>query len=74
MMGKRGRHATYYARKNVHDNDIMICAGDVETEGLGGKLLMVQWGFLGSVFTASGPDMVSRFFEDLLAFPKPAIW
>lgn len=65
----------YYARKAVRfDDDILICAGDVETDGLGGKLLMVQWGYMGQVFTASGPDMVEQFFNALLDMPKPAVW
>src|SRR5690606_12806598 len=41
---------------------------------LGGKLLMVQWGIFGNVWTASGPDMVERFFNTMLDYPKPVIW
>jgi len=65
----------YYARKAVHgDDDILICAGDVETEGLGGKLLMVQWGYLGQVYYDSSPQMVEKFFDAFLSMPKPAVW
>ena len=69
------RKLTYYAKKALHsDDDIIICAGDVETEGLGGKLLMIQWGMWGHVKTATGPNMLDEFFNDMLEFPKPAIW
>lgn len=65
----------YYGSGTLfHEDEILVCAGDVETEGLGGKLLMVQWGYLGQIFTASGPDMVEQFFDALLEMPKPAIW
>jgi len=65
----------YYGQKALrHDDDILVCAADVETEGLGGDLLMVQWGFLGQIKCATGPNAVSEFFEDFLSMPKPAIW
>jgi len=65
----------YYGRKAVRgEDDILVCAGDVETEGLGGKLLMVQWGFLGQIKYSSAPTMVEEFFKDFLSLPKPAVW
>lgn len=65
----------YYARKAVRfDDDILVCAGDVETEGLGGKLLSLQWGYLGQIRYECGPDMVEKFFDEFLTMPKPAIW
>ncbi len=66
---------TYFARKcNPMDDDIMICAGDTETDGLGGRLLMVQWGMQGKVYHATGETMVAQFFDVLLEWPKPAVW
>lgn len=74
-MARKKRSLGYYAAKAVrYDDDIFVCAGDVESEGLGGKLLMVQWGCMGAIKTATGPDMVARFFDDFLEMPKPAIW
>jgi hypothetical protein len=64
----------YYARNKVHDNDIIVAAGDVETDGLGGELLMIQFGIFSEVYVLTGPDMVSRFFDAIRQFPKPVIW
>lgn len=74
-MSKRPHKIKYYAAKAVRGNDeIMVAAGDVETEGLGGKLLMVQWGFMGQVFTSSSPTMVEEFFAFASQVPSPVIW
>lgn len=65
----------YYGPKALYkDDDIMVAAGDVETDGLGGKLLMVQWGFMGVVKHSSAPTMLDEFFEDVLNTPKPVVW
>lgn len=65
----------YYARKALKpEDDIMVCAIDVETAGLGGELLMVQWGYMGKVFTATGPDMLETMFETVMQLAKPAVW
>ena len=67
--------ADFYGRKALRaEDDILVCAGDTETEGLGGKLLMIQWGFLGQIKYSTGPNIVADFFEDLLSLPRPAIW
>lgn len=67
--------AEFYGRKALRpEDDILVCAGDVETDGLGGKLLMIQWGFLGQIKHASGETMIADFFEDFLQLPRPAIW
>lgn len=75
-MARRPRKIDYYARKAVMDvdADIMVAAIDVETEGLGGKLLMVQWGFMGQIQTASGPDMLDVMFAQVMQAPKPVVW
>lgn len=66
----------YYAASAVRGNDeILACAFDTETEGLGGKLLSVQWGtpFTEIQFDKS-QDMLTNFFADLMKFPAPCIW
>lgn len=64
----------YYAKSKVHQTDIIVAAGDVETEGLGGKLLMIQYGIFGHVETLTGPGMVQRFFDAIRHYPRPVIW
>lgn len=75
-MSRKPPKLTYYASRAVRDidADIMVGAIDVETEGLGGKLLMVQWGIMGQVVTASGPDMIDRLFHCVMQMPKPVVW
>lgn len=69
------RKIEYYASRAVQGSDeIMVAAGDVETEGLGGKLLMVQWGFMGQVFTSSSDTMVEEFFQFASQLPSPVVW
>lgn len=76
-MARKPPKLTYYAKKAVRDidADIMVGAIDVETEGLGGKLLMVQWGISASnVMTATGDDMVARMFDFVMQYAKPVVW
>ena len=76
-MARKPRKLTYYAKKAVRDidADIMVGAIDVETEGLGGKLLMVQWGIsANNVMTATGDDMVARMFDFVMQYAKPVVW
>lgn len=70
------RKIDYYARKAVMDidADIMVGAIDVETEGLGGKLLMVQWGIMGEVKVSTSENMVKEMFDEVMRFPKPVVW
>lgn len=69
------RKIDYYAAKALRgDDDIMVAAGDVETEGLGGKLLMVQWGVMGQIYTSSSENMVEEFFDFASQFPQPVVW
>jgi DNA polymerase elongation subunit (family B) len=71
----KSKRKKYYAAKTLRDDDeIIFAAFDTETEGLGGRLLMVQWGIFGKVDYATGPDMVARFFEVFLNYPSPVIW
>lgn len=68
-MGKK-----YYGSDTVYDNDIIVAAGDVETDGLGGELLMIQYGIFGSVETLTGERMVERFFDAIKDYTRPVIW
>lgn len=76
-MAKKGRKIDYYSRKAVMrggDKSIMVGAIDVETEGLGGRLLMCQWGIMNQVFTDSGPDMVANMFDFVLQYAGNVVW
>src|SRR5574337_2028523 len=63
-----------YANRNVKNDDILVAAFDVETAGLGGELLMIQWGIFCVVHYATGPDMIDQFMSFIIALPKPVIW
>lgn len=62
-----------YSAKDVRNEGILFGAFDVETEGLGGKLLMVQWGIMDEVFHDSSQFMLDKFFAHFLKWPQPAI-
>lgn len=65
----------YYGAKTLRGDDDIIFAGwDVETAGLGGDLLMVQWGIFGEIFTDSTPNMVQNFFDAIMQYPAPVVW
>lgn len=66
--------ANYYGRSKVYDNEIIIAAADFETDGLGGKLLMAQWGIFRQIETITGDNIVPRFFEAIKDYPRPVIW
>lgn len=73
-MSKR-RKIDYYGSSTLRgDDDIMVGAFDVETDGLGGRLLMVQWGIFGEIKVDSSEHMLDAFFDDILKYPKPVIW
>jgi hypothetical protein len=74
-MKKRGVKVDYYARKALRPEDeILVGAIDVETDGFNGELLMVQWGIAGEIHTASGSDMLDKLFDFVLQWTKPAVW
>ena len=69
------RKLEYYAAKTLRqEEEPVVCAIDTETAGLGGELLMCQWGLFDEVFVATGPGMVEKMFETVLQYPKPCIW
>ncbi len=69
------KRAKYYAAKALYETEEpIICAIDTETRGLGGELLMCQWGMWGKVYIATGENMVAEMFEVVLQHPKPHIW
>lgn len=72
---KKPRKIDYYAWKAVRDEECpMVGAIDTETAGLGGELLMCQWGVFNEVHTATGPDMLKTMFDFVLQYPEPCIW
>ena len=65
----------YYAAKAIRqDEEPIVCALDVETDGLGGALKMVQWGNFTGVYHSSAPDMLQQFIASMWNFPAPCIW
>lgn len=71
---RKNRKSDYYGVKKVRDDEIIVGAFDVETEGLGGRLLSVQWGIFGTIEYRTGPDMLDEFINAICRFPKPVIW
>lgn len=79
MARKKGRAITYYSESAIRTDDaIIVCAWDTETRGLGGDLLMVQYGsqWAGEIeiFEDSSTDMLEKFFNYMLGFPYPCVW
>jgi DNA polymerase elongation subunit (family B) len=68
----------YYAARAVQGNDeIIYCGFDTETEGLGGKLLSMQYGspYKDVVFDAQDDGgMVDRFYKYISQYPEPCVW
>lgn len=67
--------AKAYCAANVRGNDEIIVGGfDVESEGLGGKILMLQWGIFGKVYHSTAQTMVEDFLRFIMDYPSPVIW
>ncbi len=69
----------YYANKAVRgDDEIIVCAFDTETQGLGGELLMIQWGTSWGgkmdIKHSSDADMIDHFLDELWNYPVPCVW
>ena len=75
-MTKRKRpKIDYYGAKAIRqDEEVIVCAMDVETDGLGGKLLMVQWGNFAGIKHDITENAMEHFIDDLLQYPAPCIW
>ena len=52
----------------------MVAGWDVETKGLGGKLLSIQWAVMGEVYFDASEHMIDNFMAFVLDYPKPFIW
>lgn len=76
MTKRKNKKLDYYGAKAVRqDDEIIVCALDVETDGLGGKLLMAQWGsYIHGVKMSAEGNMMECFLEDFFTMPSPAIW
>jgi hypothetical protein len=65
----------YYGSKTIRGDDEIIVGGfDVETDGLGGQLLSIQWGIFGKIFYDCSEKMVDNFLDYILECPSPIIW
>lgn len=74
-MATKSNRPKYYAAKTLRGGDEIIFAGfDVETRGLGGELLMIQWGIWGDIRVDSSSKMIENFFKFILDHPSPIIW
>lgn len=73
--GPKSKRPKYYGAKMVRgDDEIIFAAFDVETQGLGGELLMIQTGIFGEVKTDSSPGMVANFYAEICKYPSPVVW
>lgn len=64
-----------YCAANVRGGDeIIVGAFDTETRGMGGKILMMQWGIFGKVYTDTMPGMVETFLDFAMRYPAPVVW
>lgn len=68
------RRNDFYGPTQVRNDEIIVAGFDTETDGLGGRLLSVQWGIFGEVTVDTSENMVANFFDTLLKFPSPVIW
>lgn len=75
MSKRKPNKITYYGAKAIRqDEESVVCGLDVETDGLGGKLLMVQWGNFTGVYHDSSPNMMRNFIDAMLEYPAPCVW
>lgn len=75
MTKRKAPKINYYANKAIRkDEEPIVCAMDVETDGLGGRLLSVQWGSFLGVKDDISENAMQNFIADLLKMPEPAIW
>ena len=63
-----------FSREAVKDESILFLSFDTETEGLGGKLLMITACDMAKTHVFTGDSMLTDFFELLATMPYPAIW
>ncbi len=52
----------------------LVCAWDVETDGLNGELLAVSWATPDSDPEIRGPEALEDFFTTLERYPSPFVW
>lgn len=73
-MARAPKHGDFYGRRMVHPAEIMVAGCDFETDGLGGEMLMGQWGVFGEVHIHIGKDAVRKFLEFASQWPSPVVW
>jgi len=75
MTKRKPPKITYYGAKAIRqDEEPIVCALDVETDGLGGALKMVQWGNFAGVFHDSSDNAIGKFLASMWNYPAPCIW
>ena len=67
------RKVKAYSLANVRDDDVLVCAFDTETRGLGGELLCCQARIMSESFFFSGENFLDEFIDLLLEHPTPFI-
>lgn len=68
------RKLTYYGPDTLRgDDEIMVAGFDTETDGLGGKLLSIQYGFADDIVFDDSPQMLDNFFEHFFRLPFPVV-
>lgn len=68
------KKADFYGKCKVYNQDVLVGGWDVETKGLGGKLLSIQWACMGQVYFDASEFMIDNFMSFILKHPKPFVW
>ncbi len=64
----------YYAKSKIHNDDIIFCTFDTETDGLGGKLLCTTYSSILGTDILLGENSIVDWFDNVfLNLPLPAI-
>lgn len=73
----RNKQPKFYAKKNIKGDDEFIIGGfDMETNGLGGEPLSIQYGseLHDDIIYDCASGMVERFLNYAMQYPRPVIW
>lgn len=66
---------SYYGNDSIKDKNILFGAFDTETKGLGGDLLMVQYGTdSNNIIIDTSENKVGNFIDYIMDFPEPFVW
>lgn len=70
----RAKKPRPFSNGGYRDEEIIPCAWDVETIGLGGELIFITTATPEGVKEYEGKEMIERLFLELIQFPYPCIW